>query len=404
MLTQKDSSFNFYALLWHALLLSLSQSFIDFDVVLPAMIIDAGGTSMHVGILTAIMLGGASITQLFFAPYISNKPFKKRFLLLGINSRIFSLGFIAFLLYYISQNKEAELLWLIFIVISLYAVGGAFASLSYNDIIGKSLNEHSRKSFFSVKQIIIGIGVFISAYFAKKILTFYQYPFSYMTLFIIGFVLLATSSMAFWLIREKVESNLKIDNLKHFFSIMKIEIAENKKLRNYLGFVNTQGIAVSFLPFVILYSKQFLTGNTAVGNFLLFKVIGAVSAGILISLLIKKIKYRFLLYLGVIVSLSIVFILIMFHNSYAFYTVFVLGGIIASIYSITMNGVLLEVSSKDNRALYTGISGAGYILPAIFPILGGFIIKEFNFTTFFLLYAIIVLSSLFFIRKIDCKK
>jgi MFS family permease len=404
MLTQKDSSFNFYALLWHALLLSLSQSFIDFDVVLPAMIIDAGGTSMHVGILTAIMLGGASITQLFFAPYISNKPFKKRFLLLGINSRIFSLGFIAFLLYYISQNKEAELLWLIFIVISLYAVGGAFASLSYNDIIGKSLNEHSRKSFFSVKQIIIGIGVFISAYFAKKILTFYQYPFSYMTLFIIGFVLLATSSMAFWLIREKVESNLKIDNLKHFFSIMKIEIAENKKLRNYLGFVNTQGIAVSFLPFVILYSKQFLTGNTDVGNFLLFKVIGAVSAGILISLLIKKIKYRFLLYLGVIVSLSIVFILIMFHNSYAFYTVFVLGGIIASIYSITMNGVLLEVSSKDNRALYTGISGAGYILPAIFPILGGFIIKEFNFTTFFLLYAIIVLSSLFFIRKIDCKK
>ncbi len=404
MLTQKDSSFNFYALLWHALLLSLSQSFIDFDVVLPAMIIDAGGTSMHVGILTAIMLGGASITQLFFAPYISNKPFKKRFLLLGINSRIFSLGFIAFLLYYISQNKEAELLWLIFIVISLYAVGGAFASLSYNDIIGKSLNEHSRKSFFSVKQIIIGIGVFISAYFAKKILTFYQYPFSYMTLFIIGFVLLATSSMAFWLIREKVESNLKIDNLKHFFSIMKIEIAENKKLRNYLGFVNTQGIAVSFLPFVILYSKQFLTGNTDVGNFLLFKVIGAVSAGILISLLIKKIKYRFLLYLGVIVSLSIVFIIIMFHNSYAFYTVFVLGGIIASIYSITMNGVLLEVSSKDNRALYTGISGAGYILPAIFPILGGFIIKEFNFTTFFLLYAIIVLSSLFFIRKIDCKK
>jgi MFS family permease len=368
------------------------------------MIIDAGGTSMHVGILTAIMLGGASITQLFFAPYISNKPFKKRFLLLGINSRIFSLGFIAFLLYYISQNKEAELLWLIFIVISLYAVGGAFASLSYNDIIGKSLNEYSRKSFFSVKQIIIGIGVFISAYFAKKILTFYQYPFSYMTLFIIGFVLLATSSMAFWLIREKVESNLKIDNLKHFFSIMKIEIAENKKLRNYLGFVNTQGIAVSFLPFVILYSKQFLTGNTDVGNFLLFKVIGAVSAGILISLLIKKIKYRFLLYLGVIVSLSIVFILIMFHNSYAFYTVFVLGGIIASIYSITMNGVLLEVSSKDNRALYTGISGAGYILPAIFPILGGFIIKEFNFTTFFLLYAIIVLSSLFFIRKIDCKK
>lgn len=405
MLKESDSKINFYSFLWHALFLALAQSFIDFDVVLPSLIVDAGGTSVHVGILTAIMLGGASFTQLFFAPVVSNKAFKKRFLLLGINLRITALVSIAFLLYYISQNKTDDLLWLIFVVITFFAVGGAFANLNYNDILGKSIKENSRKSFFSIKQVLFGVGVFVSAFFAKKILVLYTYPLNYLILFIIGAVLLLTASLGFWNIREKVESKLKVKNLKHFFSIMKTEISGNKKLRNFLGFVNTQGVAVTFLPFIILYSKEFSGyGNIQTGNFLLFKVLGAVLSGVMISLWVKKIKYKYLMYINVLVSLSVVIIMLVSNSIYAFYTVFFLGGIVISIFSISMNGVLLEVSSTDNRALYTGISGAGYIMPAIFPILGGFIIREFNFTIFFGIYFFIIISALIFIKKINCQK
>ncbi|RLD76334.1 MAG: MFS transporter, partial [Bacteroidetes bacterium] len=90
-LTQAISKNNFRSLLWHAGFLSLAQNFIDIDTVIPAMMVDSGGTAMHIGILTAIMLGGSSFTQLIFAPFISNYSFKKKFLLLGINSRIFAL-------------------------------------------------------------------------------------------------------------------------------------------------------------------------------------------------------------------------------------------------------------------------------------------------------------------------
>jgi MFS family permease len=83
---------------------------------------------------------------------------------------------------------------------------------------------------------------------------------------------------------------------------------------------------------------------------------------------------------------------------------FILGGIIYSLYSITMNGLLLEVSGAQNRALYTGFAGAGNILPTLFPLAGGLIISYFGFQAFFSLFMIIVSFSFFFIYKIDCKK
>ncbi|MCD4742202.1 MAG: hypothetical protein K8R67_06970, partial [Desulfobacteraceae bacterium] len=75
-----------------------------------------------------------------------------------------------------------------------------------------------------------------------------------------------------------------------------------------------------------------------------------------------------------------------------------------SIFSITMNGVLLEVSGKENRAIYTGFAGAGSIIPAIFPLIAGYLITVFGFQNFFLLYIVMILFSIFFIYKLNCKK
>ena len=85
------SHHNFMALLWHAGFLAFAQNFMDIDTVIPAMLIEAGGNAVHVGIMSAILLGGSSFTQIIFAPYLSNREHKKKFLLLGINARILSL-------------------------------------------------------------------------------------------------------------------------------------------------------------------------------------------------------------------------------------------------------------------------------------------------------------------------
>ena len=404
-LPREISNRNFYAFLWHAGFLALAQNFMDVDTIIPSMVIESGGKAFHVGLMTAIMMGGSSFTQLFFAPYLSNRAYKKKFLLAGINVRIFSLLALAFILFFLKENKSGTVLWLIFLFITLFAVGGAFANISYTDIFGKSVNENKRKTFFSAKQIIAGSVILISAFIAKKVLTLAEHPVNFAYMFFIGAAFLLIASGGYWKIKESVPSILEINGFKDYFKTLKSELAKNRKLIYFLGFINTQGIIISFLPFVVLYAKGlFSTQSSDTGNFLLFKVIGIVTVSLAVFFVAGRIKYNLLLYFNVALSVTMIIATMLIEDQHTIKYIFVFGGVTYSLYSITMNGLLLEVSGRENRALYTGFAGAGYILPAIFPLSGGWIIDKAGYPTFFILVILIMLTSIFFIRKINCKK
>lgn len=405
MLTKADSKHNFRALIFHAAFLSFAQVFIDVDTVIPAMLVDAGGSAFQVGLLTAIMLGGASFTQLIFAPFISNYSFKKKFLLLGINARILALIFLVWLLFASAKAAPDQSILLIFMLIAVFAVGGAFTNISYIDIMGKSILSESRKQFFSFRLVLNGLVFLTAAAFAAGLLKAFAYPINYAWMFFVGFVSLSIASIGFWKLRERIPSRLHIKSFKAFVELFRKELKENPKLPAFLGFINTQGISISFLPFVILYAKDVLEGEAGTtGSFLVFKIIGSVGAGIILFLLAGKFKYKWLLMGNALLAATLPLILIVFNVNAPLQLVFLLGGIVFAVYQLSMNGVLLEVSGTGNRAIYTGITGAGNIIPAIFPILGGLVIQHLGFTVFFSCYLIVVLSSVYFARKIRCEK
>ncbi|MCG6190874.1 MFS transporter [Maribellus maritimus] len=404
-LTEKISTHNFRAFLWHATFLAFAKNFMDVDTIIPAMLVEAGGSAFHIGLMTAIMLGGSSFTQLFFAPYLSNKTYKRKHLLLGINTRIFSLIGLGILLFLLTGEQTGYVIWLAFVFIALFSLAGAFANISYTDILGKSVNQEKRKSFFSSLQIISGIIVLISAFFVKRVLVWKAFPVNYALMFFIGGGLLLIASGGFWSIKEVVPSAMKISGIKDFFKVLKRELHENKKLAYFLGFINTQGIAISFLPFVILYAKEiFKAQSNDTGIFLIFKVIGIVFVSLMVLLGAKKLKYNVLLYSNVILSLILAATAFFITDVSMIKYVFIIGGVVYSLYTMSMSGLLLEVSGNENRALYTGFAGAGNILPALFPLLGGAVISHLGFQSFFILFMVIIASSTFFIFKIDCKK
>jgi hypothetical protein len=163
----------------------------DVDTIIPAMMVDAGGSPIQLGILTAIMLGGARFAQLFFVPFLNNQPSKKGYLIGGINARIFALGGMALLFYSSSHIKNSFIIWSIFILISLFSLSGAFASINYVDIFGKSVLQEKRKAFFSIKQVISSIVVFLSAFLARSVLSEYD---------IIFYRCCATWNCLFWIL------------------------------------------------------------------------------------------------------------------------------------------------------------------------------------------------------------
>ena len=402
-LTPAISKRNFYALIWHAGFLAFAGNFIDIDTVIPAMLIDAGGTSVHIGILTAIMMGGSSFTQLIFAPFISNYAFKKKFLLLGINSRILALLSLGLMLYFSARIGGRYEIVMIFLLITVFSLGGAFANISYTDILGKSLEESSRKSFFSIRQVITSSILLGSVFLARHVLNSADYPINYAYMFFVGFLALTVASMGFYMLKEVTPSQLKVKSPGHFFRLIKNELRQNKKLGYYLGFINTMGISTTLLPFVILYaSEHFGLQSKDTGNYLLFKVIGGVFTGLLLFIFSGKFKYRYLLFINVCLAFFIPLIILSIPGMPFLGVIFFIGGITYASNSIVTNGILLEVSQTGNRALYTGIAGAGNVLPALFPLLGGVIIKHFGFKPFFILFMIVILTSLFFIFRLKC--
>jgi len=404
-LTASISKRNYSSFLWHAGFLAFATNFIDVDTIIPAMMADAGGTAMHIGILTAIMLGGSSFTQLIFAPFISNFAFKKKFLITGISSRMFALLLMGIMLFYSSKIVGDNEIVLIFLLITIFSVGGAFSNISYTDILGKSLLENSRKPFFSIRLVVNGTILFSSAFLARHLLNSESYPVNYSRMFFIGFIALSIASLGFWNLKEVIPSKMQVKGPRHFFQLIRKELKENNKLFYFLGFINTMGISSTLLPFMILYAKGNFEGNEMnIGNLLLFKVIGGVLTGLLLFLYSRKFKYRDLLYLNTFLALSAPLLMLLMPSISTLYVVFFLGGIVFASYSITMNGVLLEVSGRTNRALYTGIAGAGNILPAIFPLLGGWIVQQFGFLPFLLLFMVVILFSFYFIHRLHCRK
>jgi len=255
-LTEKVSRNNYFCFLWHASFLALTQNFMDVDTIIPAMMIDAGGTSLHIGLLTAILVGGGKLSQLFFAPFLSNKPYKKNLLLGGINARIISLAGIGLLFVLSAAIPDVLIILSIFLLIFLFSVSGGFANINYTDILGKSIMDTRRKRFFSIMQIVSSLGVLISAYFARRILQTQPYPENFTLLFFIASVLLGLASLGFWRIKEVFAENLKIKNFTKFVQITRNEFKTNKRLVSYLLLINTQGVALVLMPFLILYAKQ----------------------------------------------------------------------------------------------------------------------------------------------------
>lgn len=404
-LTITTSKHNYHAFLWHAVFLALAINFMDVETIIPAMMVDAGASSFQLGILTAIMLGGGKFAQLFFATFLHNRSWKKPYLLTGINARILSLFAMAVLFSLSDEIGNMSIILSIFLLISLFSISGAFANINYMDIFGKSVLPENRKSFFSVKQIISSVVVFLSAFIVKRILVVYAYPFNYAILFLIAAILLGISSLGFWKIREIRIRNEKITGFRAFVDVVLREIRNNKRMRSYIFLTNTQGISIVLMPFLVLYAKTLLSaGSQEVGNFLVLKVIGGILAGSILFYYSRELKYKFMLYTTAILGMLIPLSIILFPGYTLFPYIFLVGGILYAVHTISIGGILLEVTTNENRALYTGLSGAGSVLPVIFPFIGGWVVKQFGFTIFFILFAGVIGTSFYFISEMDCRQ
>lgn len=403
-LNEKISSGNFKAFLWHATFLAVAKNFMDVDTVIPAMLIKSGGSAWQVGLLTTIMVGFAKFSQLLFAPLISGANTKKKHLLVGINLRVISLLGIAALFYFYIALSSGLVIFLIFLLVSIFSVSGAYANIAFTDILGKSVLKEKRKKFFSLRQVISSLGMFGSAIAVSYVLKLNAWPENYFWVFLLAALFLLVASGGFWRLSEIVSPNHK--PIRYRFSDLWRELKINNKLIFYLLSINILGLGQGLMPFILLFAGNHnLDVSNYVGDLLIAKTLGLIISGLFLYYKSNQVSYRKMLW--VLLAVALIYPLwawIFANNIWFYYISFFMGGIFLTLYQITNNGVLLEISNLQNRALYTGIAGAGNVLPLLFPLLGGGLIALIGFHSFFGLYAFLTLTGIYFIYKMDCKR
>ena len=403
-MSNKKNAYGFY---WHAVFLALARNFTDVNTIIPAVLMSVGGTEAHLGFLTAIMIGGSKVPQIFFGQMLSNTTRKKPSLLAGIYVRVGSLAALALVVHQSNTLSPGIVIALIFIFISLFSLSGAFAGIAYTDMLGKSIRQEDRKRFLVAKQSISSIGILFSAILARKLLTLYPVPINYSVLFYGASGLLLVATGGFWMLSEQPiiprESTKRITGKGLSFIS---QINADRNLLYYLIVSNTSSVSIAIIPFYIALAKtNFRLTSQAVGNYLVLQIIGMIVSNALWMKIVNRTQtYKSILYVSLAMNMILpIYALLAAQHQTAFLLVFVLAGFSLTAYEIVMSGILVEISTNENRALYTGISGTGSLLPVIFPIAGGMFISRIGYLPIFLVAVALMGVSVFFISKIHCK-
>ncbi|MHB2153960.1 MFS transporter [Calditrichota bacterium GD2] len=399
---------NFYGFLWHALWFAFTSAFTDYNTVLPALIVKAGGGMWHIGVLTFISIGVPLASQLLFTPFIETRPQKKPFLLLGINLRIVALAGIGFTIYWFLHNPSFTLfminvyLWMLFFTFS-----GAFAGLSYTHLLGLSFEGDERKHLIVSKQVLSAIGLALSATAVTFILRQKPYPGNYMQLFFMASGMLLVASAGFWLLNEKtVEIKKNRTSILNFLKRIPQILRDNKNLTYLIVAANLLSASMILIPFITGSLKgKFEFSGSLIGNLLIFQYAGMIVSNWIWKKIVKRKGFKGLLKMTALLIGSMppmAYFILQLNMVLPLYFFFFLVGSGISAFKIAIEGGLLEISTNENRVLFTGVFGATNLISSLFPLLTGLLFYLISPAFILFAFGLISLSALFFIKKLNC--
>lgn len=394
------------AFYWHAFFLAVTTSFTEVNTVMPALVMEAGGSVVTVGVLSAIMLGLPLITQLFFAGFLHTRERKKPFLLLAINLRVLALAFAAFGI--AAFGAGGLIIPVVFAAMTLFAISGAFAGVSYTDLAGNLVQTPDRRAFFVRRQVITTLGLLVSAIATRFLLGAAEFPNGYVRLFALAAVFLLIATGGFWLLREPKpeasggQSGGVWDAIRQAPSI----VARDTNLRSLIIVANLVALGFTSIPLVTaLAHRSFELTSSTVGTFVLIQIGGMLAANLVWNRLVRRGGFRLVLQVE-LVLIALLFPLALglaaWGSLWTYASLYLLTGAIVSAQKIAMDGAVVQISPDGQRALYAGVFGAANLGAAFLPVVTGLLVGALGFPVVFLAAATIALAALVPVRRLAC--
>ncbi|NLO36343.1 MAG: MFS transporter [Clostridiaceae bacterium] len=392
----------YFAYIWHGFFLAVTMSMLDLNTVFPALVSELTASKALFGLLYSIMLGAPLIFNLVFSHVLKTRPYKKKYLLLGIYMRSAAFLGMALSTWLWGVRNPKLAITTFFAWVFLFSISAGFAGIAYADVMGKVLAGPQRTRLYAVKQFFgsvaaFGGGFVIAGLFKPGALAF---PDNFALSLGIGFVGLAVASIGFYGIREPM-SPAPVRQPQGFLAYVRQVpgiIRADKTFRRFILIENLASFSVMALPFYMLYAKEsFDSASEYLGPYLLVQVTGTVLSsfvwGRVAARAAARVIVRSCIFMGA--AIPLVALVLIRTNPVLYGIVFFLVGFIISGRRIGFEPYLLDIAPEENRTEYLGIRGSLNILAVILPFAGGLLISRFGYgPTFALVSAIMVLAGI----------
>ncbi|NCD20566.1 MAG: MFS transporter, partial [Actinobacteria bacterium] len=381
--------------------------FTEVNTVMPALILEAGGTEVAVGVLTAIMLGLPLITQLVFAGFLHTRERKKPYLLLAINLRVLALGAAAvgIALY----GTGTMIIPIVFAAMTVFALSGAFAGVSYTELVGNLVRTANRRTFFVRRQVITTLGLLASAIVTRFLLGAAAFPDGYVLLFAMAAAFLFVATGGFWALHEPPldeEAARPTGGVVAAIRQAPAMLRADQNLRSLILVANLVALGFTSIPLVTaLAHRSYALDSATVGTFVLIQIGGMLAANVVWNRLVRRGGFRLVLQVE-LVLIAALFPLALLVSAVAplwtYALLYLVTGAIISGQKIAIEGALVQISPDGKRALYAGVFGAANLGAAVMPLLTGVLVGVLGFPAVFLGAAAVALLALVPVRTLAC--
>lgn len=392
---------NFFLGVSNGVLFHFAWAFTGTSTVLPLFISRLTPSEILIGLASTLEALGWFLPQIAVAAMTLHRTRQLPVYIRAAFLRGGSFLLFALLVFILGKENPSYLLVTFFLLFSLYSLGGGMAGVSFTDIVGKTIPEEKRGSFFGARKLIGGGLAALGGLLIQRILKASDFPQNFGVLFLIASGLIILALVSTCLVKEtpttiRPERKSVRKNLLLGFRIAKVD-------GNFRKFLYTRiaiGCYVMGLPFYIIYAMKFLSLPASMaGVFLTVQMIGYLSSNLLWGYLSNRRNNRLVLLLSAsfsgICPLLVLSDMIFGIPLWAYASIFFfLGATIAGLDLGHMN-YLLQIAPEERRPIYVGFFNT-VVGPTLFlSAVGGVIIQVFSFGFLYVLLLLISVMSIF---------
>lgn len=403
----KTSTRNWWAFFLDYVFFGLALTFAQTGTVLPAFAATLTTSKALIGAASAIWLGAWLLPQLFAANFLTNKPKKYPYMVLGAVMGRPMFWLFALLLFTGWLAKFPGVLLVIFLFgLGWFALTDAFTAIAWFDLFGKAMSPQRRGRLVGLGQVVVGLLSIGAGWLVGQLLsnTGPPYPLNYAAIFALAGLCVFFSFLAI-LITVEIPEAVPVDppaaSLREFLPRFAAVWRSDPTFVRVITVQLLAGLQRLASSFYILHATQVAGIDPAiVGGLAAVGSIGIAVAGLVLGqVAVQRGSHRviqivtWLSLAPPLLGLGVSLIRVASSLTWVYVACYFIIGMVEGSNFIGFSNYILDLAPPGGRPVYIGLANSFAGALVIAPIIGGWILDHTSYPALFIITFVAVIPA-----------